>query len=70
MNGAGKRTLKVPLDFLGGGIYAMTLISDAPDAATNPERLTESAEEVRSDESYTFTLAPGGGAVARFDPSP
>jgi hypothetical protein len=70
MNGAGKRTVKVPLDFLGGGTYAMTLIADAPDAATNPERVAESTEEVGSDGSYRFTLAPGGGAVARFDPSP
>jgi hypothetical protein len=70
MNGAGKRTVKVPLEFLGAGTYTMRIFADAPDAATNPERVAESTQEVRSDERYTFTCAPGGGAVARFDPVP
>jgi alpha-glucosidase len=70
MNGAGKRTVKVPLDFLGGGTYSMKLIADAPDAASNAERVAESTQEVRSDESFKFTLTAGGGAVARFDPLP
>jgi hypothetical protein len=70
MNGNGKRTVEVPLGFLGAGAYTMKTIADAPDAGPKPERVAESTAEVRSDDDYTFRLAPGGGAVARFDPSP
>ncbi|MBP1679350.1 MAG: glycoside hydrolase family 97 protein, partial [Bacteroidetes bacterium] len=70
MNGNGKRTVEVPLGFLGAGAYTMKIIADAPDAGTKPERVAESTEQVRSDDDYAFRLAPGGGAVARFDPSP
>ena len=70
MNGATKRALRVPLDFLGTGDYAMKLIADAPDAASSPERIAESTGRVGAGETFKFTLAPGGGAFARFDPLP
>jgi alpha-glucosidase len=70
MNGAGKRTLKVPLSFLGAGTWKMALTADAPDADRNPERVAVTTEEVTPDDDFRCALAPGGGAVARFDPVP
>jgi alpha-glucosidase len=58
------RTLEIPLDFLGKGRYAATIIRDGKDARYDGDRLSHTVQKrtVRSAEKVKVRLAPGGGA--------
>ena len=60
------RTLQVPLSFLGNRTYTAEIYEDAADAATNPRHVTIRKQSVRSGETLTLHLAPGGGCAIRF----
>jgi len=62
------RTLAIPLSFLGSGTYRAQIYEDASDAATNPKHVAIRSELVRSSETLTLHLAPGGGCAIRFLP--
>ena len=62
------RTLQVPLSFLGSGTYTAEIYEDAADAATEPRHVTIRKQSVRSGETLTLHLAPGGGCAIRFIP--
>lgn len=62
------RTLEVPLSFLGSSTYTAEIYEDAPDAATEPEHVAIRKQSVRSGETLTLHLAPGGGCAIRFIP--
>ena len=60
------RTLSVPLSFLGTGPYTAEIYEDAPDAAISPKHVTIRKQTVRSTQTLTLKLAPGGGCAIRF----
>jgi alpha-glucosidase len=62
------RTLEIPLNFLGNGSYTAQIYEDATDAADNPTHVTIRKQSVRSTETLTLHLAPGGGCAIRFIP--
>jgi alpha-glucosidase len=62
------RTLEIPLNFLGNGSYTAQIYEDAADAADNPTHVTIRKQSVRSTETLTLHLAPGGGCAIRFIP--
>jgi alpha-glucosidase len=62
------RTLDVPLSFLGPGTYSAEIYADASDAATQPKHVEIHRQEVKSAQSLTLHLAPGGGCAIRFIP--
>jgi alpha-glucosidase len=62
------RTLQVPLSFLSSGMYTAEIYEDASDAATEPKHVTIRKQSVRSGETLTLHLAPGGGFAIRFIP--
>ncbi|HMH20812.1 MAG TPA: glycoside hydrolase family 97 protein [Puia sp.] len=60
------REIKLPLNFLPAGTYTADSWSDAPDAAEQPDHLTlATGSPVRSQDTLTIRLAPGGGQVMR-----
>jgi alpha-glucosidase len=62
------RTLDVPLSFLGPGTYTAEIYADGSDAATQPKHVAIRRQEVKSTQSLTLHLAPGGGCAIRFIP--
>jgi len=62
------RTLEIPLNFLGNGSYTAQIYEDAADAADDPTHVTIRKQSVRSTETLTLHLAPGGGCAIRFIP--
>ncbi len=62
------RTLEIPLNFLSNGSYTAQIYEDAADAADNPTHVTIRKQSVRSTETLTLHLAPGGGCAIRFIP--
>jgi alpha-glucosidase len=62
------RTLEIPLSFLGNGTYTAQIYEDAVDAATHPKHVSIRNQSVRSSETLTLHLAPGGGCAIRFVP--
>jgi alpha-glucosidase len=62
------RKLEIPLGFLGNGSYTAQIYEDADDAADNPMHVTIRKQPVRSTETLTLHLAPGGGCAIRFIP--
>lgn len=60
------RTLSVPLSFLGAGPYTAEIYEDAADAAISPKHVTIHKQTVRSNQTLTLKLAPGGGCAIRF----
>jgi alpha-glucosidase len=62
------RTLEIPLNFLGNGSYTAQIYEDAADAGDNPTHVTIRKQSVRSTETLTLHLAPGGGCAIRFIP--
>jgi alpha-glucosidase len=70
MNNERPREVEVPLDFLGGGDYAMTLYADGERPADAPATTEKvSGGRVGGATSLRLKLAAGGGAAARFVPS-
>lgn len=64
MNGEKPLTLRVPLDFLGGGNWNLRAFSDSPESARLPERLVEETRPVDASQTLTLNLAPSGGYAA------
>jgi alpha-glucosidase len=62
------RTIDLPLSFLGTGTYTAEIYADGSDAATQPQHVAIRREEVKSTQSLTLHLAPGGGCAIRFIP--
>ena len=62
------RTIEVPLGFLGKGRYTAQIYEDGADAAANPKHVAIRRQSVRSSETLTLHLAPGGGCAIRFVP--
>jgi alpha-glucosidase len=63
-----RRTLSVPLQFLGSGTYVAEIYEDGPDAAADPKQVILRNETVTASSILTLNLAPGGGAAIRFLP--
>ncbi|HJQ31310.1 MAG TPA: glycoside hydrolase family 97 protein [Pyrinomonadaceae bacterium] len=63
------RTLRLPLNFLGRGVYELTEYADGADAATDAKQLAVSTRKVHAGETLTIKLAPSGGYAARLAPS-
>ena len=57
------RTLALKLDFLPAGDYDATLLSDAPDVATDPNHLVRQTRRVNRTTTLDLRLAAGGGQV-------
>ena len=65
------RKLRVPLDFLGGGMAWRAEIHRDGDAAhfeRNPHDFVRETREVKAGESMELRLAAGGGVAIRFTP--
>lgn len=59
------RTMYIPLDFVGGGEYAVTIWSDG----RSPVELAKTEiRRMRSQDTLTLLLAPSGGAAVRLSP--
>jgi alpha-glucosidase len=63
------RDLRVPLNFLGQGMYKAEIYEDAADAAENPKHVSIRQQNVRSSDTLTLPLASGGGCAIRFVPA-
>jgi alpha-glucosidase len=63
-----KRTLRLPLGFLGRGEYRLKEYADGPGADADPRQVAASARRVRAGETLTIKLAPSGGYAAHFVP--
>jgi alpha-glucosidase len=64
MNGDGPLTLRVPLDFLGGGRWKLDGFADTPESALRPEAISQVSASVFASDSIQLTLAPAGGYAA------
>jgi alpha-glucosidase len=62
------RELRIPLNFLGTGMYRAELYEDAADADRNPKHVSIREQNVRSTDALTLHLARGGGCAIRFVP--
>jgi alpha-glucosidase len=60
-----RRTLEVPLGFLGAGTWEATLWTDGVNASKVGTDYRRTLREVTADTSLALELAPGGGAVVR-----
>ena len=60
LNNERAREVRVPLDFLGGGRYRLTLYADG----ARPSDIT-TTDTTPAGADLTLKLAPGGGAAAR-----
>jgi alpha-glucosidase len=60
------RELRIPLKFLGGGMYRAELYEDAADAGQNPKHISIREQSVQSSDVLTLHLASGGGCAIRF----
>ena len=62
------RTLEIPLDFLGNGLWTAQIYSDAADASweDNPTAVAYSEAEVSSKTVLRLQLATSGGCAIRF----
>ena len=62
------RELRIPLNFLGAGMYKAELYEDATDAAQNPKHISIRQQNVRNSDTLALHLADGGGCAIRFVP--
>jgi alpha-glucosidase len=62
------RELRIPLNFLGTGMYRAELYEDAADANQSPKHISMREQNVRSSDVLTLRLASGGGCAIRFVP--
>ena len=60
------RELRIPLNFLGTGMYKAELYEDAADAGQNPKHISIREQSVRSSDVLTLHLVSGGGCAIRF----
>jgi alpha-glucosidase len=60
-----RRTVDVPLDFLGGGTWEATLWIDGANAGKVGTDYRRAVREVSTDAPLRIDLAPGGGAAVR-----
>lgn len=63
-----RRTLQLPLKFLGTGKYRMTVFTDGADAANDPKQIATSTKIVTAGDSLMMHLAPSGGYAAYLQP--
>ena len=66
MNGKEARTLRLPLDFLGAGAYAL---EQTRDVAGRGDAAARSASSVGRTDALTLELQPGGGFVGMLTPA-
>jgi len=64
-----ERTVKVPLDFLGGGKYEAEIYADAPDAATEATRTTFTKQPVDRTTVLDVQMVSGGGNAIWIHPA-
>jgi len=62
------RELRIPLNFLGAGMYKAEFYEDSADADQNPKHISMREQNVRSSDVLTLHLADGGGCAIRFVP--
>jgi len=62
------RTLDLPLDFLGEGIYKAEIYADAADTKEYPDHLVKEEKKVSKTDTLKLIVAPGGGVVIHFHP--
>ncbi len=62
------REVEVTLDFIETGTYQIELWEDGPEASENAEDLSTRTLSIKSGDSFTLKLAPGGGAVCILTP--
>lgn len=67
-NEAGK-SLQVPLDFLGSGLYTAKIFADPEEAADYPDRLFQFEKKVTAQEMLNITMAGSGGVAIQFVPT-
>ncbi len=60
------RELSVPLGFLGAGTWKAEIFADGADSATNAQSVAIGAREVKSSDTLSWKLGPGGGYAVRF----
>jgi alpha-glucosidase len=60
------RDLRIPLQFLGKGMYKAELYEDTKDAGQNPKHISLRQQNVRSSDTLVLHLASGGGCAIRF----
>jgi alpha-glucosidase len=60
-----RRTVDVPLGFLGGGTWEATLWTDGTNADKVGTDYRRTQREVSATEPLHLEMAPGGGAVVR-----
>jgi len=63
MNGLQPRTIKLPLSFLGNGIYATLIMNDIPE---NPASAKVTTGISRANDILTIDLGTGGGFMTKF----
>lgn len=70
LNNSYTRVRSVKLDFLGAGNWKMRWWRDAADSAENAEHLEIEERVVSAGDTLDVRMAPGGGAVLRFERLP
>ena len=63
LNGAGAKSVKIPLSFLGGATYQAMLVSDVKE---NPAAVTVENKPMKKGDVINLDLGVGGGYIARF----
>jgi len=69
MNGDDASTLPVPLGFLPAGTWTLRAFADAPESATQAERVVETTRTVTAGETLELRLAPAGGFAGVLSPA-
>jgi alpha-glucosidase len=69
MNGDETRSAAVPMEFLGPGSYVARVIMDADEVSEYPDRVWEKKRDVKSGDTITLPMAPGGGFVIYLRPA-
>lgn len=63
MNGGSAQSVRVPLGFLGQGVYKGELVRDVPD---NPGAVKTETLDLRRDSELEINMIDGGGFIGRF----
>jgi alpha-glucosidase len=66
INNHQKRTVRIPLNFLGEGSYRALIFRDAGDDATDPDHLLKETRKLDSKDELSIELASGGGTAIQF----
>jgi len=59
------RTLRLPLDFLGRGLYSLRAFGDVNDLGADPKLIDHPWGDVNAGRALTIKMAPSGGYAAR-----